>query len=76
MYGLQLFIQNDLFIFSGRMGYENVKKKIAEYTIMIAVNREMIGDVLCSIRYHLLSKIKEEKAAAEEELSHYLLIKY
>lgn len=30
------------------MGYENVKKKIAEYTIMIAVNREMIGDLLCS----------------------------
>lgn len=65
-----------IFLFSVDEWGMKMWKKKAEYTIMIAVNREMIGDVLCSIRYHLLSKIKEEKAAAEEELSHYLLIKY
>lgn len=65
-----------IFLFSVDEWGMKMWKKIAEYTIMIAVNREMIGDLLCSIRYHLLSKIKEEKTAAEEELSHYLLIKY
>lgn len=37
------------------MGYENVKKKKkkqTEHTIMNAVNRKMISDLLCSVRYH------------------------